>query len=516
MGVLDILKNIEANSTKLEKQKSLYEIIVEALVNGELPVGFSLPEKVENGIAWMDGAADGVCVYHMSSGEEGDKAKDIMGEALKAATRGDFKSANISFARLGEKTRALSVIDEFQKYIMEHKGELNPGNIYKYALHAVTESADRETVKYGLAMLELLKTGDNEETRKIIRTIGLSDEFSLFAIFVMLTWEDGNNEVFQLAKRIHGWGRVHAVERIKPETDEIKRWLLLDGVHNNVMAAYSALECWVKSGAYDVLMTGPSKEEFVGIRDIINGLLDEGPAEGISQIDGREDILIRFLNVAKEFADSIEDYEAIRNIKIHYEDEDNKNAEIESLCNELLFTDRCKILTARAVKEGCHINMAKNLGLDYKDDVLAVMEADLVHKNHLCLYLMDNPEYKDKVLDVFRRGLALSELKAMPGTTMGLGKEPWKQRTIQFVLQELRRYPLEGQDFVEAALQSEPIITRNLAIGTLKSWVKKEGKPLAEILPECQALLTRLSEIEPDEKIKKNMDELISEKRVFG
>lgn len=517
MGLSDIFKskNKESGSFMLVKQKSLYELIVEALVDGELPEDFSLPDNVVDGIAWMDGAADGVCVYHMSSGGEGDEAKDIMGEALKAASRGDLKNADISFARLGEKVRALSVIDEFQKYIMEHREELNPENVYKYAIHAVTESCDKETVKYGLEMLELLKTGIDEGTKEIIRTIGLSDEFSLFALFVMHTWENGNNEVFQLAKKIHGWGRIHAVERIEPETGEIKRWMLLEGVHNNVMDAYSALECWDKSGAHDILMADPTKEEFIGIRDIINGLLDEGPAEGISRIEDADDILIRFLNVAKKYADSIKDYRTINNIKNYYEDEEKQNAEIASLCEELLSSDNCRVLVSEAVKEGCHVDMAKDLGIDYKDDVLAVMEKDFEHKSLLCLYIMDDPQYKDKVLELFRQKLTLSELKAKPGTTMGLGKESWKQRTIQFVLQELRRYPLEGQDFVEVALQTEPVRTRNLAIGTLNRWVEKEGKPLSELLPEFQALLTELREIEPDEKVKEYMDELISGKIIY-
>ena len=514
MGLLDIFKskNKETVSVTPERQKSLYEMITEALVDGELPADFSLPDIACNGIAWMDGAADGVCVYHMSSGGSGDAAETIMGEALKAANSGDYKAADFSFAKLGEKTRALSAIDDFQKYILEHREELNPGNIHKYAVHAVTEVSDRETVKYGLEMLELLKTADNEEVRKIVRTIGLSDEFTIFAIFVMLTWEDGNNEVFQLAKKIHGWGRIHAIERMKPETDEIKKWLLLEGVHNNVMAAYSALECWNKSGAYEVLMAGPTREEFAGIRDIIYGLLDEGPADGISEIEGADEVLTRFLIVAKEYADSIKDYEVVRNIRIHNEYGDDKNAEIDALCRELLFTDRCKALTAEAVKEGQHINMAKDLGLDYKGDVLAAMEADLEHKSHLCLYLMDDPEYKDKVLEVFRQRLSLSELKVQPGTSMGLGMEFWRQRAVEFVLQELRKYPLEGQDFVETALQCEPIRTRNLAIGTLNVWVSHEGKPLAELLPEFQVLLTKLREIEPDEKIREHMDELLAGK----
>ena len=51
----------------------------------------------------------------------------------------------------------------------------------------------------------------------------------------MRTWKDGNNEIWNLAKRVHGWGRIHAIEQLEPETNDIRRWLLTDGVRNEVM-----------------------------------------------------------------------------------------------------------------------------------------------------------------------------------------------------------------------------------------------------------------------------------------
>ena len=80
---------------------------------------------------------------------------------------------------------------------------------------------------------------------------------------------------------------------------------------------------------------------------------------------------------------------------------------------------------------------------------------------------------------------------------------------MEILLQELRRYPLEGQDFVETALQSAPIRTRHFGIGVLESWVSTKQIPLSELLPEMQELLCQLREIEPDEKVKENMTRLI-------
>ena len=54
-------------------------------------------------------------------------------------------------------------------------------------------------------------------------------------------------EILELAKKVRGWGRIHCVDFIEPENDEIKEWLLLNGVDNDVVPAYSALRVFEKA-----------------------------------------------------------------------------------------------------------------------------------------------------------------------------------------------------------------------------------------------------------------------------
>ena len=518
MSIFDLFKrksNSADTADNTNATKSLYDLISGSVVDGELPRSFSLPSNGINGLMFADGAMDGIGIFHTAGQNADENIKNKMGEALRAAASGDNKKAEALFTELGKAARARSAIDDFQKYILEHRQELDPTNVYRYAVYAVTRSFDIECVKYGMSILELFNTDTNEELKKVVRTLGLSEEFTQFAMFIMLTWQDGNNELFKLAQKVHGWGRIEAIEKLKPETDEIKRWLLLDGIHNDILAAYSAYECWSKSGAEEVLKAGPTREEFAGIRDIIEGLLDEGPCEGISLLDNAEDVLIRFLEQAKELSDSIQDYYVIRSIKISCEDDENADPRIIALCNELLDSDNCKALVAEGVKRGEYVDLAKEMGLDYREDVFCAMKADVQQRSHLCTYLMDDPEYKDKVLELFRKELSLSDMKTAPGTSHGLGQQYWKQSAVGYVLQELKRYPLEGIDFVETGLQSEPIRSRNMALKALESWVKDKKTPLSELLPEMHKLLLTLREIEPDAKVKNRMDELISGKTEF-
>lgn len=502
-------KKINDSIGSSEKPMSLYDFISEAVVDGCLPERFSLPQSPDDGqIRWMDGALDGVNIYHMGFSDMTDENKTLMSKAVSAASEKNFDEADRLFCELGKDARAIAIIDELQSYILDHRTELSAGNIYEYAVHAIMNSSDRECVKCGLSLLELFNTDDNEELKNVIRTLGLSDEFSIFVIFVMLRWKDGNNEVYQLAHKIHGWGRVHAIERIEPETDEIRDWLLKDGVHNTILPAYSALTCWQKSNAESVLKGSPSRKEFSGIRDIIRGLLDEGPVSGISEIEDSAEMIAAFLNQARRIELNLEDYEAIWDIYTHYEN--SQNASIDSLCQGILASDECKNAVREAVKEGRSIVLAQRLQVEYKADVLRLLKTEFDGKFHLCNLLMGDAEYQSEVLDIFRQNLPLDEMKTYLTDSHGLGEEYKRQRQLESLVQELRRYPLEGIDFVETALQSAPVRTRNFGISALEEWVSAKKVPLKELMPDTYNLLSRLREIEVRDDVKKKMDRLIA------
>ena len=305
-----------APETEEPKAQSLYEYIASAETDDGLPRDFSLPDSgADGGISWADGANDGVYLYHMQPTELSDAGLDLMEAAVQAASSGDYEKADALFRELGAGVRAISAIDDLQRYILDNKEDINAANLHRYSVHLITESDDRESVKFGLSILELFSTKNSEYFRKVVKTVGLSDEFTLFSLFIMKLWDDGNEEIFKLAQKVYGWGRIHAVEKLEPETDEIQRWFLLEGVHNDVLPAYSAMTCWENSYAWEVLQAGPTREEFSGIRDIIEGLMDEGPVLGISTFDNDKEILQKFLEVAETMEPEPEDAAVIETVK---------------------------------------------------------------------------------------------------------------------------------------------------------------------------------------------------------
>ena len=345
---------------------SLFEYISSSVVDGELPEDFSLPDitEDEDEIKWADGAQEGVFLYHMVPPELSKDDRTLISDAVRAASMRDYDLADSLFKMLSGRFQAIEVVDDFQPYITNNQRKLNTRNLFEYAMHLLFESDDRECVKFGLAMLELFKTDSKDDLKEAIRTIGLSDEFALFVIYVMLTWEDGNHEIWELAKKVHGWGRIHAVEQIEPKTEEIRHWLLTEGVHNYVMPAYSALTCWNKSGAADVLRRGPSKEEFTGIGAILSALLDEGPVGGISDVEDCDELISIYLEAAGTMELTLDDYEVIYAIYSFYRDEVSEKCPIALTCKKLLHTYHARCLILDAVKEGKCIEMAAGTGVD--------------------------------------------------------------------------------------------------------------------------------------------------------
>lgn len=498
-----------------ETYNSLYEYIsakAKPFLNGGDEMDFTISDDFKdnesNGIPFADGAYDGIAVYHMGSPEMSNETRELMISALKIASTGDKEAAERAFTELGKSQRAIHVIDPLQDYIIEHKDEIPANALYSFAVYAITRSCDIECVKFGLSILELLVIDENEELKDIISMLGFSEEFALFALFVMLRWSDGNDRIFRLARKMHGWGRIHAIERLEPETDEIRRWLLREGVHNTVVPAYSALTCWRKSGAAEVLFGGSplSDEDFIGLRDIIDALLDEGPRAGISAIENAGEVLAEFLNKASGRELCIDDYEVIRNIRQFAEDDEK----LAALCEEILNSEKCRECVKLAVKEGRAVELAKELGINCNDELLRLLENDLEAHCYLCIHLMSDDEYRAKAIALFREKLPLDELKSAPTTELGLGREFKKQQCLDAIVQHLGHYPLEGTELIETALQCAPTRNRNIALNALQKWTELKNARLQQLLPETFALLCKIKDIEPDEKVREKIEKLIN------
>ncbi|MBR5995989.1 MAG: hypothetical protein IK026_05380 [Eubacteriaceae bacterium] len=477
--------------------------------DGRLESSFSLPRiEEENEISFADGAIDGITLYHTGMPKIDAAGTKLMIKAVMHAADGNTAEADSAFAELGKSFRAISILDELQNYILKHTDKLPATNIYQVALDLILSSADRESVKFGLCLLELFRS-DLESVKEVVRRIGLSDEFTIFSVWNMLKWDDANMEIFDLIRKVHGWGRIHALERLEPETPEISEWILLNGIDNYVMPSYSALTVWRKAAVENRLYGKISREEFSAIGRIIGALLDEGPVPGISEIENAEKSILAYLSLADGFSLDIEDYKNILDLKNWAADEDVDLPAVSDRCAEIIASDKCRETVLRSVKTGNGIRIAEALGIDFADDLLECMKTDFDRHYHSCGNVIHREGYLDRVIDLFHNKLPLDQMRRDPAAELGLSAEYIHYNQLETLVYALGEHPCCGEDLVAAGLWSPVVRNRHTALRTLESWCRLLKRPLQEISKTLYQELSELIEKEVDDELKEKEQKLL-------
>jgi len=160
------------------------------------------------------------------------------------------------------------------------------------ARELVRGAPDIEPAKIGIALLGI--SGDPSDEGLLIE-IGQSEEMTLFSVVALSNLlDDPQPAIWKLAQRVHGWGRIAAVERLEgTQDDAIKAWLLRDGFRNEVMNEY--LACLAAK-------TGGLKEA-LAVPEINDDLL--AGASGIIAARGGSVCLNRFRGLAKWISASV-------------------------------------------------------------------------------------------------------------------------------------------------------------------------------------------------------------------
>ena len=180
-----------------------------------------------------------------------------------------------------------------------HATQLNLRALADYADYLITYGTSSLAVKLGLIILAGFNFQFIEE---VMLTFGAYDEFTYFAARTLSqpNWRNGNKQLFDLAKNVYGWGRIHAVEYLKPDSQEIRDWLLYEGSENDIISQYSADVCLQKAGVQERLssIASLSKREFDAIGKLIGYTLEDGPCPGITDAD---QILPMYLKAAADY-----------------------------------------------------------------------------------------------------------------------------------------------------------------------------------------------------------------------
>ncbi|WP_237691074.1 hypothetical protein [Paenibacillus caui] len=256
-----------------EGKTSIYSYIRE---QGESVDG-SLPDDEEfwsgSKMRWVAGGLDGAFGHHAGPGKMTDEVQELARLLAKQFRKPKNSTRKALYAKL-VKADIGGMIDDILDELRKQPG-IQPGAIFHEAKWMVENAAHRNVVKFGIALLGLFQ---NEQMKELLLTLGRHDEFTLYAaVAIQNGMEDSNQVLFELAKRVHGWGKIHIVERLEPASQEIKDWLLRQGCQNSVMNEYLACICARNGDLREALSADQIDSAlFDGATDIIEALLNGG------------------------------------------------------------------------------------------------------------------------------------------------------------------------------------------------------------------------------------------------
>lgn len=498
-------------------EKSIYKKIKENIDDGRLPETFNLEKDLApNQINFAPGAMDGIGIYHSAQANEEKIARKI-GKLLRKY----FKTSNVDCLNKVEavldENRAISIIDLILQDFIDNQNKIDCDKAVELSYTLIKTSDSLEMVKIGIGVLGLFDLDSNTEIMETIITLGIYDDLTLYAVVAASNWANGNEIIFKIAKSVHGWGKVHAVDRLEPETEEIREWILREGCVGMLAEMYLGLTCAVKGNMIGELRKETiSRELFDGIATTISSLLDEGPVAGISEYEYAEEALVHFIKHARQHSDHVEHLWRILNLRDWVLSVDGSYEEILSQINEIVEGENWsgKIIFALRKRDKDYefyyaFNAASRLEIDISSEIFsAIKENPFKYSSYLNL-IFENPEMANEIIDLYEEILPLEDMSDGMGDYLFADRLNEEHQSFGFVLSGLGLYPLKGIRLVRAGLNSRVIRERNMACRILADWIEKEGKSLEEILPEIHRELKGIYEIEINEETKGNMKKLL-------
>jgi hypothetical protein len=517
---------------------AIYEHVERGLeACGGAGLELTLPDEEHHqrgGMRWAAGALDGVMGRHTQIEDERLRAKQIVKavrDLLAETTPGHLEH----LTRLLTRAPVLGVLDDVLAELVG-SGDLNPDRFHELADFLVRSAPDREVVKLGISMLGVLVGCDERET---LQTIGRHEEFTLFsAVALASTLESADRELWQLAKGVRGWGRIHAVERLSETADpEIRAWLAREGFRNDVMDEYLAHTCAVAGDLAGLLEADIVDDSLLdGAAGIFAALLNGGPAEDIEdyeQAPRAAEAYLRHLarrpdhrpldlahrlvvEQLREFigpvGDELEDDETLREL--------GWTLEIRRSVLDMCARVAARPEWARLVHEGLEAESlerfhqadaaAQLLGIDaWEHHLRRVQQNPHSSPSWFRLVQTEDDARFEQALELAKTLLPIDEIATGPAEESGLGPEFDVHDTLLVVVQSLVDKPGRGLELIDAALQSPVTRVRRGALLVLAAWSDTGVEDGAEDSP-ARSLLERAVAREVDEELAADIGKVLA------
>lgn len=488
----------------------------------DLPDDEILAGRSESSLRWAPGALDGAFGHHGVGTDSNDAARTF--EALRGVMQDNSADSIRRFYELVEGDEALQLVDPLLEHIQASAANLPLERLRDFARWLATESPDRGAVKVAISLLGLLTPPADTD---LLTTLGMHEEFTLYSTVAFgntLQERERESAWWSLAKRVNGWGRIHLVERLaRTSRADIKDWLLREGYRNSVMYEYLAYSCATGGELLSALQKETIDDALlIGAGDILEALISGGPAQDISDYADGAVVTEHYLrHVIRHKPDHLQVLLTVRQIASFInEDRDwevyegngwsaEMRGSIGALIHEILADTRWLELTKRALEveqDDRHFRVAaaagEALGLDVWTMRYQRQKAGLSSQWYDLMRTTD-PDRVDLVIALAERQLNLDGNATGRGHELGLGPSFQDHSALDFILQNLGRFPSKGWSLISAGLRSPVIRNRNMALNALGKWGRMHWPD--ETADKLQVALDN----EPDMKVKARIVELL-------
>ena len=318
-----------------------------------------------------------------------------------------------------------------------------------------------------------------------------------------------NNQVWQIAQHVHGWGKIAAVERLDATTPEIKYWLLTEGCSNRIMNEYLAHTCAVK-GELDVALYEEtvSKELYDGAGLIIQALLGERVAVSIEDYPYASEVLSRFVYHSRKHCETLEDFYPLMKISEFLQGDDEVWEErlkeqwkqherifIEQAVQSFIDEPKWSELVVDALQQESNIK-ALEIALFYQLDTTHQLFKQL-EKNptnsELYIAVMDtnNRQYIEGICTFAESHFSLSSLSNE------------EQYSLQCIVQGLYEHEGTGLPLIQACLASENGSLQYHALSVLEGWSRAFSQQPA--IQESIENITMMTKDKEDRELAKRL-----------
>ena len=280
-------------------KKPIYNVICQETLNGILPDDFSLSDSTTSLNSFTPGAREGKRLVLLERGQNlTEKQTVLIRRMVSNALSGQTAAAEELAMQIGDEIDFADTYEAVVRAVSESTREQPDQPLADFARALARYSPHPGAIKLSLLIQSLYPQKDGA-AREVVRTLGLSPELTLYAALAMKHWQQRNDERFALARKVRGWPRICLVFLLEPETEEIRRWLLTEGIDNGIHPAWSAPECFEKTNVHLLVAGNLTADDFTPVCRLLIGLLDARKIRGIRLTDTQEQTIRLFLEKAE-------------------------------------------------------------------------------------------------------------------------------------------------------------------------------------------------------------------------